>query len=167
MRRRAAGVYISGVMERGRVRVAAAIVALASAALMVSAAIGMILTVHFAIPDLPRALPAGIGLLLAAILPLAAGVGLANSRHKDATAQRRSLVLARVLLGLGIVVTIVAGLVTAFAVGFTLADSPPFDRRGLDVTDALTNVAFYGALATDVLALLVTLLIRQPRTRTI
>jgi hypothetical protein len=130
---------------------------------MVAAAIGMVLTVHFAIPDLLRDVPAGIGLLVSGILPLAAGVVLANSRHKDAPAQRRALVLARFLFGSAIVITIVAGLVTAFAVGFTLADSPPFDRRGLDPTLALTNVAFYGALATDVLALLMTILIRQPR----
>jgi hypothetical protein len=133
---------------------------------MVAAAIGMILTLRFAIPDLPRDLPAGIGLLLSAILPLAAGAILANSRRKDAPAQRSSLVLARSLLGLGIIATVIAGLVTAFAVGFTLADSPPFDRRGLDVTVALTSVAFYGALATDALALLLTFLIRGPRERT-
>jgi hypothetical protein len=146
--------------------VGAALVALASAALMVAAALGMILTVHFVIPNLLRDVPAGIGLLLAAILPLTAGVVLVNSQRKDGPAPPSGLMLARFLLGLAIIATFVAGFVTAFAVGFTLADSPPFDRRGLDVTVALTNVAFYGALATDALALLLTFLIRGPRERT-
>ena len=144
----------------------AALVAFASAALMVAAALGMIVTLHFVTPDLLGDLPAGVGLLLSALLPLTAGVVLANSRRKDSPAQRGALMLARFLLGSAIIATIAAGFVTAFAVGFTLADSPPFDRSGLDFTVAVTDVGFYGALATNMLALLMTLLIREPRERT-
>ena len=151
---------------RRRLLLLVALVALASASLAAAAALGMVLTLHFATPDLLRDLPAGVGLLLSAILPLTAGVVLANSRRKDSPAQRSGLMLARFLLGSAIIAIIVAGFITAFAVGFTLADSPPFDRRGLDFTLAVTNGAFYGALATDALAVVMTLLIRVPRERT-
>ena len=139
-----------------------ALIAVASGALEAAAALGMVLTLHFATPDLLRDLPAGVGLLLSAILPLTAGVVLANSRRKDSPAQRSGLTLARFLLGSAIIAFLVAGFITAFAVGFTLADSPPFDRRGLDSTVVLTNGAFYAGLATDALALVMTLLIRLP-----
>ena len=143
-----------------------ALVALASAALEAVAAVGMVRTLHFAIPDLLRDLPAGIGLLLSAVLPLTTGVVLANSRRKDSPAQRSALRLARFLLGSAILAFLVAGFITAFAVAFTLADSPSFDRRGLDFTIAVTNVGFYGGLAIDAVALVMTFTVRVPRERT-
>ncbi|HEV2013323.1 MAG TPA: hypothetical protein VGR77_05515 [Candidatus Dormibacteraeota bacterium] len=144
----------------------AGLVALASAALAAVAALGIVLTLHFVAPDLIGDLPAGVGLLLSALLPLTAGVVLANSRRKDSSTQRSRLMLARSLLASAIIAIIVAGFITAFAVGFTLADSPPFDRRGLDFTLAVTSGGFYAALATDALALVMTLLIRVPRSGT-
>jgi hypothetical protein len=75
-----------------------------------------------------------------------------SARGNPPPAQRNSLSLARVLFAAAIPASIIAGFVTAFIVAFTLADSPPFDRRGLDVTIAATNAGFYGGLATDVLA---------------
>jgi hypothetical protein len=120
----------------------------------------MIRTLHFVTPDLLKDLWAGVALLLTAVLPVTAAVVLTNSRRKDSPRQRRGLMLARLLLGSAIIATIIGGFATAFALGFTLADSPPFDKSGLDFAVAVTDVAFYGALATEALALLMTLLIR-------
>lgn len=144
----------------GRRLLVAALVALVTAAFELTAAVGTVWTLHFVQPALAADLPGGVGLLLCAILPLVAGAILVSSGGKSAAAQRSALRLARILLVLALIAIIIAGLVTAFAVGFTLADSPPFDRRGLDVTIGVTNVGFYGGLVADVLALVMTFLIR-------
>jgi hypothetical protein len=137
--------------------------ALTSAVLLVAAAIGMVITVHFVVPDPIRDLRAGVGLLLCAILPFAAGTRLARSLPKSSSAQQSGLVLARVLLGLGLIASLIVGFATAVAVAFILADSPPYDQRGLDVIVTATDLAFYAALATGVLAFVMTLLIRVQR----
>jgi hypothetical protein len=94
----------------------AALVAMASGALDAAAAVGMVRTVHFVKLDLVADLPADLGLLLCAILPLVAGAVMVSARGNQPPAQQNSLSLAGVLLAAAIPASLIAGFVTAFIV---------------------------------------------------